>query len=113
MSHLFARPTTSLNLSRFFPSLFGASELRPADAMNAYVSSITLGKLSTTGEREVWVLVNERIQKWELKPEGWEELLLDRNVVGLLKTAVKDKFRISEEDDQSMDFELIDLAFER
>ncbi|XP_006458086.1 hypothetical protein AGABI2DRAFT_216285 [Agaricus bisporus var. bisporus H97] len=112
VSHLFARPTTSLNLSRFFPSLFGASELRPADAMNAYVSSITLGKLSTTGEREVWVLVNERIQKWELKPEGWEELLLDRNVVGLLKTAVKDKFRISEEDDQSMDFELIDLAFE-
>jgi nuclear pore complex protein Nup133 len=83
------------------------------DAMNAYVSSIALGKLSTTGEREVWVLVNERIQKWELKPEGWEELLLDRNVVGLLKSAVKDKFKISEEDDQSMDFELIDLAFER
>lgn len=80
--------------------------------MNAYVSSVTLGKPSATGEREVWVLVSERIQKWELKPEGWEELSLDKNVVGLLKSAVKDEFGIKEERDQSMDFELIDLGFE-
>lgn len=80
--------------------------------MNAYVSSVALGKPSATGEREVWTLVNERVQKWELKPEGWEELLLDKNVVELLKSAVKDEFGIKEKD-QSMDFELIDLGFER
>lgn len=80
--------------------------------MNSYVSSITLGKSSPIGEREVWVLVSERIQKWELKPEGWEELLLDRSVVGLLKEAVKDELGIREDNDQSMDFELIDIGFE-
>jgi nuclear pore complex protein Nup133 len=81
--------------------------------MNAYVSSIALGKPSATGERVVWTLVSERIQKWELKPEGWEELLLDKNVVGLLKSAVMDAFGIREDRDQFLDFELIDLGLER
>ncbi len=112
VSRLFARPAPSLSLSRLLPSFFGSSDLSPADAMNSYVSSIVLGSSSAIGEREVWVLVSERIQKWELKPEGWEELLLDRSVVGLLKEAVKDEFGIKENDDQSMDFELIDIGFE-
>ncbi|KXN86872.1 hypothetical protein AN958_09467 [Leucoagaricus sp. SymC.cos] len=112
VSRLFARPSPSLSLSRLIPSFFGSSDLRPADAMNAYVSSIALGKPSATGERVVWTLVSERIQKWELKPEGWEELLLDKNVVELLKSAVKDNFGIKEDRDQSMDFELIDLGHE-
>ncbi|KAF9454530.1 hypothetical protein P691DRAFT_655678 [Macrolepiota fuliginosa MF-IS2] len=112
VSRLFARPVPSLSLSRLIPSFFGSSSLSPTDAMNAYVSSIALGKPSATGEREVWALVSERIQKWELKPEGWEELLLDKNVVELLRSAVKDEFGIKEERDHSMDFEMIDIGFE-
>lgn len=112
VSRLFARPAPSLSLSRLIPSFFSSSNLSAADAMNAYVSSIALGKPSATGERVVWTLVNERIQKWELKPEGWEELLLDKNVVELLKSVVKDAFGIKEDRDEFLDFELIDVGLE-
>ena len=113
ISRLFSRPAPSLSLSRFIPSFFGSSNLSPVAVMDAHVSSIALGKPSVTGECIVWTLVGERIQKWELKPEGWEDLLSDRSILIFLRSAVRDVFGITEDRDESMDFELIDLGCER
>lgn len=77
---------------------------------NAYVGSIALGKPSAAGRRIVWTLVGERIQKWELKSEGWEDLLSDINVLTLLESAIRGALGIT---DEFLNFELIDVGCER
>jgi len=100
----------SNSLSRFIPSFFGSSNIDPVVVTNAYVGSIALGKPSAAGRRIVWTLVGERIQKWELKSEGWEDLLSDINVLTLLESAIRGALGIT---DEFLNFELIDVGCER
>jgi len=77
---------------------------------NACVNSIALGKPSATGGCIVWTLVGERIQKWELKSEGWEDLLSDIDVSTLLESAIRGASGVT---DELSNLELIDLGYER
>jgi len=110
VSRPFSRPVPSNSLSRFIPSFFGSSNVDPVIVTNAYVGSIALGKPSAAGGHIVWTLVGERIQKWELKSEGWEDLLSDINVLTLLESAIRGAFGIT---DEFLNFELIDVGCER
>jgi nuclear pore complex protein Nup133 len=55
----------------------------------------------------VWALGEERIQKWILKAEGWEEKVVDENLSEAVKMVLEDSQTVSEGE---MDLELLDLA---
>ncbi|KAJ7285784.1 hypothetical protein C8J57DRAFT_1431461 [Mycena rebaudengoi] len=102
-SHTFSRPATGLSLSRLIPSF-----LSPSPS-----SSIALGGQSPTGGRELWALVDTRVQKWEMKSEGWEEPLLDEEIAGVARTALRDAFGATvEPDNAKLDLELVDIAID-
>lgn len=65
------------------------------------------------GGKEVWALIDTRIQKWNMSPEGWEEVLLDVEIAGLLRTAVREAFESAPAEDSELDLELVDIAVER
>lgn len=78
------------------------------------MSAIALGNETTNGGREVWALINTRVQKWDMKSEGWENILLDEELVGLLRAAVREEFGEKvEQDNARLDLELVDLAIDR
>lgn len=46
-----------------------------------------------------------------MKPEGWEDLLLDADVSVIIGSAIRDTFGTSvDQDDKQVDLELVDLA---
>ncbi|KAG6900855.1 hypothetical protein C0993_009973 [Termitomyces sp. T159_Od127] len=95
-SHVFARPSHAISLSRFH---------------SKNVSAIALGAKTGNGGREVWAIVDTRLQRWSMSPEGWEQLLLEGDVLGILSTAVRKAFGTRvDADDQKVDLELLDLA---
>lgn len=111
--HPFARPSHSLSFSRLIPSIFSssASASSVAAGHSRNVNAIALGSLASVGGKEVWALVDTHIQKWDMKTEGWEELLLDVNISSILTSALRDHFGASiSKDDKHVDLELLDLA---
>lgn len=75
------------------------------------ISAIALGAKTIEGNREVWVLINSRVQRWEMKLEGWEEALQDEDIADVVRTAIRSTFGDTvEEDDAKLDLELVDLA---
>lgn len=112
-SHLFARPTHNLSLFRLLPSIF--SNAGPSSSIpighSRNVNAIAFGAATLTGGKYVWALVDTRLQKWEMKPEGWEEMLLEGDVSPILSLAIRTNFGTHvDEDDAQMDLELLDLA---
>jgi nuclear pore complex protein Nup133 len=109
---LFARPSPSLSLSRFLPSIFSSSSTtHPITFHSQNISALALGPETSTGGREVWALVDTRVQKWDMKSEGWEDLLLDFDVSGIVGSAIRKSFGTSvDQDDKQVDLELVDLA---
>jgi nuclear pore complex protein Nup133 len=99
------------------PSLFSSS---PSASNASYITpepgninAISLGDKTITGGREVWALVDTRIQRWDMKSEGWEQLLLDEEVASIVRTAVREAFGQGvEQDNARMDLELVDLAID-
>lgn len=73
---------------------------------------MTLGETNPTG-KEVWALVDTRVQKWNMSVEGWEEVVLDVNIAGLLRATVREHFENVPEDNVELDLELVDIAVER
>uniref|UniRef100_A0A0W0FLK8 Uncharacterized protein n=1 Tax=Moniliophthora roreri TaxID=221103 RepID=A0A0W0FLK8_MONRR len=114
-SHLFSRPAQHLSLSRLIPSLFSST---PASSSTAQInlepgniSSLALGATTVEGGREIWALVDSRVQKWDMKLDGWEEVILDEDVGDTIRAAVRKTFGDSvEKDDAKMDLELVDVA---
>ncbi|KAK1236521.1 hypothetical protein PQX77_000214 [Marasmius sp. AFHP31] len=114
-SHLFSKPTPQLSLTRLIPSLFSQSSsnnnnnqinLEPGN-----VSALALGATTVEGGREIWALVDSRVQKWDMKLEGWEEVLFDEDISDVVRSAVRNAFGDSvEQDDARLDLELVDLA---
>jgi len=77
------------------------------------VSALALGAKSSEGSREVWALVDSRVQRWEMRLEGWEEIMLEEDVADTVRTAIRKVFGESVEvDDARMDLELLDLAID-
>ena len=109
-SHLFSRPSPALTLTNFLPSLWSAGSTSTIQPATGNISALALGEVSPTGEREVWALVNTRIQKWKMSVEGWEEVVLDEEVAGLLRGSIRDNFDSAPMDDSELDLELVDLA---
>lgn len=109
--HIFSRPLPTLTLTNFLPSLWSSPPTFQPDSGN--VSAVALGGTTSTGGKEVWALVDTRIQKWNMSAEGWEEVVLDVEVGGLLRASVRDVFEGAPLDDSEMDLELVDIATER
>lgn len=74
---------------------------------------MALGETTPAGGKEVWALIDTRVQKWSMSVEGWEEVVLDVEVAGLLRRGVRDVFEGVPRDDSELDLELVDIAVER
>ncbi|KAJ6547586.1 hypothetical protein B0H19DRAFT_1266498 [Mycena capillaripes] len=114
-SHAFSRPTTGLSLARLIPSFLSpspsSSHQSPLTPEVGNISSIALGGQTPTGGRELWALVDTRVQRWEMKTEGWEEPLLDQEIAGVARSALREAFGESvEQDNAKLDLELVDIA---
>ena len=71
-----------------------------------HIHAVALGLQSSTGDRDVWVLANEHIQHWNIKTEGWEELVVDYNLMALLSDEISKTFKLID----CRDIELSDLS---
>ncbi|KAK0450161.1 Non-repetitive/WGA-negative nucleoporin C-terminal-domain-containing protein [Armillaria borealis] len=113
-SHAFARPTSSLSLTRLYSSFFASSGSKtPLASEPGNVSAVALGRETVDGG-EIWALIDTRIQLWELKAEGWEDIVRDDEVSEIIRVALRDTFGSSvEQDDANMDLELLDIAVDR
>ncbi|KAF8892544.1 Non-repetitive/WGA-negative nucleoporin C-terminal-domain-containing protein [Infundibulicybe gibba] len=114
-SHAFSRPTPSMSFSRLIPSIFSTStpSSRVISAEPGNISSITMGAQTSTGGRDIWALVDTRVQRWDMKSEGWEELLIDSEITNNLRIAVRETFGEGvEKDNARLDLELVDLAID-
>jgi len=74
-----------------------------------HIHAVALGLQSSHGDRDVWALANGRVQQWNMRFEGWEELVLDHDLIELLSGEVEKKFDVGNRD-PSQDLELSDLA---
>ncbi|OCH94941.1 hypothetical protein OBBRIDRAFT_788678 [Obba rivulosa] len=109
-AHVFSRPTSPLSLSRLFPSFWTLPSLQP-QAGN--VNAVALGETyADASGRDLWALVDNRIQRWNLSVEGWEELLLEEDISAITRTAIRRNFSSAPEDDMDLDLELLDLKVE-
>ena len=110
-AHGFSRPQSSLSLSRLLPNLWSsASASSPPEGGN--VSALACGAETAIG-REIWALVDTRMQKWNLSIEGWEEILLDEELLDTVRDAVRDAFPSASPDNGVLDLELLDLILAR
>jgi len=110
---LFSRPPSPLSLSRLLPSIFSSSSsTAPTTTSHSQnISGLALGAETSTGGRDVWALVDTRVQRWDMKSEGWEDLLLDVDVSVIIVSAIRESFVTSvDQDDKKVDLELVDLA---
>jgi nuclear pore complex protein Nup133 len=100
-----------MSLTRLLPSLFSTAtaqkSLEPGN-----INSIVLGAKLPSGGREVWTLIDTRVQKWSMHPEGWEELILDRSVLDHLTTALESFLGSDNTRPTELDLELLDLAID-
>lgn len=104
-SHPFSRSTgNSLSLTSLIPGLWSSPSGLVPQSGNA--NAVAIGEPS-----EVWALVDTRLQKWTMSLEGWEEVIFDEDLAGIIAPAVRDAFYTAPHD--SLDLELLDLAIER
>ncbi|KDQ60778.1 hypothetical protein JAAARDRAFT_190924 [Jaapia argillacea MUCL 33604] len=108
--HVFSRPQSSLSLTRFLPSLWSTPTV---ETEGGYVSSVALGEGNTLS-RDVWALVETRVQKWNMTTEGWEEIVMDEEIAEIIRPAIRAAFpAFSPGNDSDLDLELLDLAVEK
>lgn len=109
-SHVFARPAPALTLTNFLPSLWSSSPgVQPAPGN---ISAVALGGEDASG-KEVWALVDTRVQMWNMSTEGWEESLMDEEIAELVRDSLRETFEGISNDDSELDLELVDIALER
>lgn len=107
-SRLFSRPHSSLSLSRFFPSLWAAPILQP-EAGN--IIAVALGTKNNLGT-DVWALIDSRIQQWNMSSEGWEEITLEEDLMGIIRPALQESISPPSTPNAYIDIELLDLVVE-
>ena len=109
--HAFSRPQSSLSLSRLLPSLWSsASSSNASEGSN--VSALACGVETAVG-KEIWALVDTRLQKWNMSVEGWEEISLDDELLDTIRGTIRDAFPSTPSDNGILDLELLDLIVPR
>lgn len=79
---------------------------------NGHVIALTRGTITHAGA-EVWSLVvDSRLQRWNISAEGWENLLLDQDIGAILRPAIRDAIPSAPYQDNLLDLELVNLALE-
>lgn len=102
-----------MSLTRFLPALFSSTTTTNLSILGpGYVSSIALGANTITGGKEVWALINTRIQKWDVKAEGWEEPLFDEDVADIILPLLRTTLQNTISEDMNLDLELLDLSID-
>jgi nuclear pore complex protein Nup133 len=104
--HLFSRPQPSGGLSRFLPSIFSPSTTAPAQPEN--IAALALGARAEGG-KDVWALLETRLQRWTVSDEGWEELAFDYDIEEGISIAIRNAFPNAPQEDAALDLELLDL----
>lgn len=95
-------------ISRLLPNFLVQSQ-DPTELGN--VSAIALGTQSPGGSRELWSLIDRRIQKWDVNAEGYETLLLDEPLGDTITRTLRSVFGDNlEKDDSILDLELLDIG---
>ncbi|KIL69792.1 hypothetical protein M378DRAFT_69338 [Amanita muscaria Koide BX008] len=108
--HSFAPAASSLSLTRLFPSIFASTSAQKLPE-SGNINSVALGAWTPSGGRELWALIETRIQKWCMHPEGWEELLLDHAVLSLISESLLDPLKGNHRKERGhLDLELLDIA---
>lgn len=102
----FNRPTSMLALTRLLPTFLSSPDTQ---VEAGYINAVALHDrpADPTG-RDVWTLIDFRIQKWNMSTEGWEELIVDEDVMDLITPQVQTKFS-SFTSGLDLDLELLDL----
>ncbi|TFY77168.1 hypothetical protein EWM64_g6840, partial [Hericium alpestre] len=106
-ARMFSRPTSSMSFSRFLPSLWSSQILQPE---SGNITAIALGEHNSVG-RDLWALVDSRIQKWNLANEGWEEIVQEEDVASVILPAIKEMLP-NVDQNTYLDLELLDVAVE-
>lgn len=87
----FSRPAQS-SFARLTSLLLSSQADGPLVPETGPIAAVALGRDSPSGGQDVWALVGPRIQRWDMKPDGWEEALLDADVQELVCDALRDRF---------------------
>ncbi|KAJ3533367.1 hypothetical protein NM688_g7291 [Phlebia brevispora] len=105
-SHSFHRPASGLYLFRLFPT-FGSSQELPIEGGNINAIAVTERPQDPSG-KDVWALIDFRIQRWNMSVEGWEELALDEDVSLYIGTEISSKLA-NNKSATELDLEFLDL----
>ncbi|KAI0957243.1 hypothetical protein AcW1_005700 [Taiwanofungus camphoratus] len=110
VSHVFNRPQSPLSLSRLLPTMWSVPNLQP-QAGN--ISAVALGEQGkdATG-KDVWAIIDLRLQRWNMSVEGWEDLILEDDIAGPTRVAIREAFTSASRDDAELDLELLDLKID-
>ncbi|EIW51716.1 uncharacterized protein TRAVEDRAFT_136690 [Trametes versicolor FP-101664 SS1] len=106
--HPFGRPQS--NLQRLIPNFWSDPEQQPQPGFISAVAAEDLAR-DATG-RLVWVLIDLRIQQWNMSIEGWEKLLTEEDVSSQTRAALREHFPNAPESDVELDLELLDLKLQ-
>lgn len=110
MVHPFGRPQSTLSLSRLLPSFLSEAEQQP---QRGFISAVVAGELARgAAGRNVWALVDLRIQQWDMSVEGWEKLLMEEDISDQTRAAVREHFPNAPQSDVELDLELLDLKLQ-
>ncbi|KAH9900978.1 Non-repetitive/WGA-negative nucleoporin C-terminal-domain-containing protein [Cubamyces lactineus] len=108
--HPFGRPQSALSLSRLLPSFLSETEQQP---QRGFISAVVAGELARgAAGRNVWALVDLRIQQWDMSVEGWEKLLMEEDIGDQTRAAVREHFPNAPGSDVELDLELLDLKLQ-
>ncbi|KAI5890655.1 uncharacterized protein SCHCODRAFT_02632498 [Schizophyllum commune H4-8] len=87
----FSRPAQS-SFARFTSLLLATQTEGILIPETGPIASVALGRDSSSGGQDIWALVGSHIQRWDMKPDGWEEALLDADVLELICDALRERF---------------------
>ena len=106
--HAFSRPQSSLSFSRIFPLWSSGTQTE-----RGYINSVALGNVTPIG-REIWVVVDTRIQLWSLRFEGYEELISEEDLCESMREAIQEFTPAGSRRGSGveLDVELLDLVIE-
>ncbi|KAI0797979.1 hypothetical protein C8Q75DRAFT_801881 [Abortiporus biennis] len=105
--HQFSRPQSSLSLTRLLPSLWSTEGITPITGNINAVALSESGRDATV--RDVWVLIDFHLQRWKMSVEGWEELELQEDIFGAVRSALRGRFQSATRNDLELDWEFLDL----
>ncbi|KAF7796965.1 hypothetical protein EIP86_008153 [Pleurotus ostreatoroseus] len=105
-AHSFQRAPSGLSLFRLLPSFRSSQELA-IEGGNINAIAISERAQDITG-KDIWTLIDFRIQRWNMSVEGWEELGLDEDISVHVGPEICSRFA-SNKTVGELDLEFLDL----